>query len=80
MSSRTNERGGYRTKCCPEMLKPLHSDPSRCTLWEDFHVVYRANLSHMILYFLPRYVEWKLKGSGQRALLGRVAIYRLLSK
>lgn len=24
-------------------------------------MVYRADLSHMILYFLPRDVEWKLR-------------------
>lgn len=60
MSSRVDGRV-YRTERCPEMLIPLHSDPARCTLREDFHVVYRANLSHMILYLLPRHVEWKLR-------------------
>lgn len=58
----------HRTEGCIEIVAPLDLDPARRALLEDFHVVYIADLSHIVFNLLPRHVEWKLQVSDQQGV------------
>lgn len=54
-----------RTERRVEVVASLDPHPPRRAFLEDFHMVYVADLSYIVLDLLPRNAEWELQVSGQ---------------